>query len=62
MVVGGVVVPDIVEDAGGRSWGYWGVLLACFFEGSTEGKGWRFYALEVWQGFFIDKAAGGGGW
>ncbi len=55
-------MPDIVEDAGGRSWGYWGVLLACFFEGSTEGKGWRFYALEVWQGFFIDKAAGGGGW
>jgi len=55
-------VPGIVEDAGSHSWGYWGVSLACLFEGSAENEGQRFHALEGWWGLFINEAAGGGGW
>ena len=30
----------MVEDAGGRPGGYWGMLLSRFFEGGAEGEGW----------------------
>ena len=56
-------MPGVVEDAGSRPRGYWGMLLACFFKGSTEGEEQRFHALEGQRGFFIVVDAGdGGGW
>ena len=56
--MGNVVMPGVVEDAGGHSGGHWRVLLGCFFKGSAEGKGRRFHTNEAWRGFFLVVEAG----
>ncbi len=67
-------MPGVVEDVGGCPGGYWGLLLARFFEGGAEGEGrgfvsgakgegWWLHANKAWRCFFLVMDAGdGGGW